>query len=121
LMMSRTGWRETARMSANRAFVVKPWPLSRIARRMLTPSGCGLKGCQCRLVLPRSLADRGANYELVDLVFGEAGLPNGCDIFVSDLAGVLGHLVDHRNERLWESGIGEGGAALGGRRLAGSI
>lgn len=30
--------RDTVQMSAKSAFVPKPWPLSRIARRMLTPS-----------------------------------------------------------------------------------
>jgi hypothetical protein len=79
---------------------------------MLTPFGCGLKSCECRLVLPRGLPDRGANYELEGLVFGEAGHSNGCDIFVGDLVGVFGHLLDHRPERLWQSCIVEGSTAL---------
>src|SRR5262249_31281148 len=107
-MTSSTGWRETARISAKRTFVVKLWPLSRIARRMLGPSGCCLNSCECRLVLPRGLADRRADYELEDLVFGEAGDSNGRDIIVRDLVGVPGNLLDHLTHRLWQSCVVEG-------------
>src|SRR5262249_54241465 len=120
-MTSSTGWRETARISAKRTLVVKRWPLSRIARRMLGSSGCGLNSCECRLVLPCGLADRGADDELEDLVFGEAGHSNGRDIIVGDLVGVPGDLLDHAAQRLWQSSCFEGRAALGGRGVAASI
>src|SRR5215510_8838922 len=120
-MTSNTGWRETARMSAKRAFVVRLWPLSRMARRMLCPSGCGLNSCECGLVLPRGLADRGADHELEDLVFGEAGHSNSRDIIVGDLVGVLGDLLDHCTQRRWHSSVVEGGAAQVGRGVAASI
>src|SRR5262245_19368927 len=34
-MISGTGWRETVRTGANKTFDPKPWPLLRIARRVL--------------------------------------------------------------------------------------
>src|SRR5215813_2741231 len=120
-MTSSTGWRETARMSAKRAFVVRLWPLSRMARRMLCPSGCGLNRCECGLVLSRGLADRGADHELEDLVVGEAGHSNRRDIIVGDLVGVLGDLLDHCAQRLWQSRVVEGGAAQVRRGVAASI
>src|SRR5262245_10700779 len=45
-MTSGTGWRENARMNANSNFAQKLWPLSRIARRMLTPPEKKQKNCQ---------------------------------------------------------------------------
>src|SRR5262249_7403791 len=113
--------RKTARMSAKRTFVVTLWPLSRIARRMPSPSGCGLNSRECRLVLPRGLADRGADHELEDLVFGEAGHSNGCDVIVGDLVGVPGDLLDYPAHGLWQSCVVEGGAALVGRGVTASI
>src|SRR5262249_55999003 len=111
-MTSRTGWREAARMSAKRTFVVRRWPLSRIARRMVSPSGCGLDGCECRLVLPRGLADRGADDELEDLVFGQAGHSNGRDITVGDLIGVPCDLFDHPAHLLWQSPLAQAAPPL---------
>src|SRR5262245_59013532 len=113
-MTSSTGWRETARMSAKKTFVWKRWPLSRIARRILSPSGCGLNSCECRFVLPCGLSDRGADDEFEDLVFGEAGHSNRGDIVVGDLVGVPRDLLDHAAHRLWQSCVVEGGAAFSG-------
>src|SRR5262245_13486250 len=120
-MTSRTGWREAARMSAKRTFAVRRWPLSRIVRRMVSPSGCGLYGCECRLVLPRGLADRGADDELEDLVFGQAGHSSGRDITVGDLIGVPCDLLDNPAHRLWKSCVVESGTSLGGRRIASPV
>src|SRR4029450_10406076 len=115
-MTSGTGWRETARMSANRTFVPKPWPLSRIARRMVTPSARGIEGRERRVVLPRGLADRRAHHDLEDLVLAEARCPRRGDVLVGDLVGVLGDLVDQRAQRLGKPCVVERGAALGVRR-----
>jgi len=70
---------------------------------MSSPSGCGLNSGKRRLVLPRGLADRGADDELEDLVFGEAGDSNGRDIIVGDSVGVLRDLLGQPAHRLWQS------------------
>src|SRR5262249_29370714 len=108
-MTSSTGWRETARRSAKRAFVETRWRLSRMARRMMGPSGGGLDSCECGLVLPRGLADRSADDELEDLVFREAGHSNGRNIIVGDLVGVLRDFLDQPAHRLWQSYVVESG------------
>src|SRR5262245_52472684 len=108
-------------MSAKRAFVARLCPLSRIARRMLSPSGCSLDGSECRLVLTCGLTNRSADKELEDLVFGEACDSNRLDIIVGDLVGVPRDLLDQPAPRLWQSCVAEGGAALVGRRIAASI
>jgi len=68
---------------------------------MLGPSRCGLNSCECRLVLPGGLTDGRADYELEDLVFGEAGRSNGRDILVGDLVGVPDDLLDQSTHRRW--------------------
>src|SRR6266508_3848530 len=118
LMTSGTGWRETARMSAKSTFAPKPWPLSRIVRRMLIPFSCGVEGSERRVVLPRGLADCRAHHDLEDLVLAEARCPCCGDVVVGDLVGVLGDLVDQRAQRLGEPCVVERGAALGVRRPA---
>src|SRR6266540_4387644 len=117
-MTSGTGWRETARMSAKSTFAPKPWPLSRIVRRMLIPFGRGVEGSERRVVLPRGLADCRAHHDLEDLVLAEARCPCCGDVVVGDLVGVLGDLVDQRAQRLGEPCVVERGAALGVRRPA---
>src|SRR5262249_55408489 len=114
-----TAWRETARMTANRTFDQKPWPLSRIARRMTHSflRSHGLKGSERRVMLPRGLADCSAHHHLEDLVVAEAGRPRSGDVLIGDLVGVLGDLVDQRVQRLGKSCIVERGTALSARRL----
>src|SRR5580658_2103422 len=120
-MMSRTGWREAIRMSAKRALVPKPCPLSRIARRMLVPPGRGGEGCECAVVLPIGLADGRAYHKLEDLVLVEAGLPSCGDVVVGHLVGVQRDLVDQRPNRLCSLGVVERRAPLRARRLAASL
>src|SRR5262245_2529976 len=113
---SGTGWRLTTRMNANRAFAPRPWPLSRIARRMLVLPGRSFEGRDRRVVLPCRLADRGAHHDLEYLVLGEAGFPRRSDVLVGDLVGVLGDLVDQGARRRGEPRIVERGAPLSPRR-----
>src|SRR5262245_16028296 len=114
---SGTGWRVTVRMNANRAFAAKPWPLSRIARRMLTLLlRRSFEGRDRRVVLPRRLADRGAHHDLEDLVLGEAGFARRSDVLVGDLVSVLGNLVDQTAQRRGEPCVVERRAALSQRR-----
>src|ERR1700722_3292744 len=98
-MTSSTGWRNTARMSANRVFVPKPWPLSRIPRRISSLLGRGLEGPERCVVLPAGLADGGAHYHLEDLVLAEAGCSRSGDVLISYLVGVFGDLVDQHVQR----------------------
>src|SRR5262249_15218512 len=119
-MTSGTGWRETARMTTNRTFDQKPWPLSRIARRM-THSFLlchGLKGTEPCVILPCGLANCSAHHDLEDLVLAEAECPRSGDVLIGDLVGVLGDFVDQRAQRLGKPCVGKHGTALGARRLA---
>src|SRR5574341_299846 len=111
-MASGTGRREATRMNANRSFVQKPWPLSRIARRMLTSFGRGLQGSERRIVLPRGLADGGTHHELEYLVLARPRCPRSGDVLVGDFGGVLCHRVDQHAQRLGEPCVIERGAAL---------
>src|SRR5262249_24372672 len=113
---SGTGWRLTARMNANRAFAPRPWPLSRIPRRMLVLPGRSFEERDRRVVLPWRLADRGAHHDLEDLVLGEAGFSRRSHVLVGDLVGVLGDLVDETAQRRGEPCVVERGAALSQRR-----
>jgi hypothetical protein len=61
---------------------------------MFSPSSCGLDSRERRLVLASGLADRRANHELEDLVFGEAGDSNCRNIIVGDFVRLLGNLLD---------------------------
>src|SRR5262249_33805907 len=121
LRTSGTGWRETARTNANSAFVAKPWALSRIARRMLTPLDRGFEGRDRRIVLPCGLANRGAHHDLEDLVLAEARCPRRGDVLVGDLGGLPGDLADQGARRLGEPRIVERGAAQDARRMAVSL
>src|SRR5262249_16192026 len=118
LMTSSTGWRDTARMSANRAFVPKPWPLSRIARRISPLLRRGLKGGERFVVLPAGLADCSAHHHLENLGLAKAGCTRRAEVLICDLVGVLGDLVDQRVQRLGKPCVVERGTALGARRLA---
>src|SRR5262245_9339471 len=100
-------------MSANRALAPKPWPLSRIARRMLALTPCSLQGHERLFVLPGGLADRGAHHYLEGLVLAEARAAGGGDVRVGDLARVLGDLADQRVQRLGESRVVERRTTLG--------
>src|SRR5262249_8923608 len=117
-MTSGTGWRETARINANRTFDQKPWPLSRIARRISPLLGRGLKGRERFVVLAAGLAGWSANHRLEDLVLAEAGCPRSGDVLISDMVGVLGDFVDQSVQRLAKPCVVIRGTALGARCLA---
>src|SRR5262245_15050727 len=105
-------------MSANRAFVPRPWPLSRIARRIVTPLGPGLQGPERLVVLSAGLADRGAHHHLEDLVIAEAGCFHSGYVLVGDPVGVFGDLIDQLFQRRGKLCVVEGGTALDARRLS---
>src|SRR5262245_4272872 len=114
-MTSSTGWRETARISANSNFVPRPWPLSKIDRRTLTPFANARERQEGGLVLPRSLANRRAHHELKDLILAAARCQGCRDVLLGDPFGVPGHLLDQRVHRLFELCVVEGGTTLGMR------
>src|SRR5918996_6396136 len=120
-MTSSTGWREIARISANRTFVPKPWPLSRIARRMLLLLSPGLQGRDRRVVLPSGLANRGADHDLEELVLAYARCPRCGDVLVGDLVGIPSYLIDERTQRIGMPCVIERSTALGMRRLTFSV
>src|SRR5262249_26605196 len=93
-MTSSTGWRDTARINANKAFLPRPWPLSRIGRRISSLLRRGRKRRERLLVLAARLADCSANHHLEDLVLAEAGCPRSSDVVIGDTVGVFGNLVD---------------------------
>jgi hypothetical protein len=88
---------------------------------MLNPSGCSFNRRECSLVLPRGLADRGADHKFEDLVFAEPGHSYGRDVIVGDAVGVPRNFLDQPAHRLWQPCVVEGGAALRGRSVAASI
>src|SRR4029453_4465743 len=105
-------------MKAKNAFILKLWPLSRIASRMFVPFRCGLEGRARGVVLTGGLADRGAHNELEYLVCAEARSLCGGDVRVGNLVGVLGNLVDQRRYGPGEPCVIDRGTALYGRRRA---
>src|ERR671919_633242 len=117
-MTSSTGWREIARISANRILVPKLWPPSRIARRMLFLLARGLQGRERRFILPSGLADRTADHDLKDLVLAEARCLCSGDVLVGDFVSVPSHLIDERAQRIGKPRVIEASTALGMRGLA---
>src|SRR6516225_7084381 len=99
-------------MIANRAFVPKPWPLSRIARRISPLLRRGLEGRERFVVLSAGLADCGAHHHLEDLILAEARCPRNGDVLIGDLVGVLRDLVDQRAQWLGKTCVVERGTAL---------
>src|SRR5215813_14931859 len=99
-MTSSTGWRDTARINANRAFLPKPWPLSRIVRRISSLLRRGRKRRERLLVLAARLADCSAHHHLEDLVLAQARCPRSSEVLIRDPVGVPGDLADQLAQRL---------------------
>src|SRR5579872_4270948 len=120
-MTSRTGRREAIRMSAKRAFVPKPWPLSRIARRMPVTPNCGREGRKRVLLLSSGLADRRADHQLENLVLAEARFPSCSDIVIGHFVRAQRNFLNQRPHRFYRFDVVERRAPLRARRLTVSL
>jgi hypothetical protein len=63
--------------------------------------------------LPRSLAERGADNNLENLVLAEARCPRRGNVRIGDPVGVPGDLLDQRAQRLGNPRVVKRGTALG--------
>ena len=84
----------------------------------LCSRGCCAERRERILVLPRGLADRGADDDLIDLVLTQACALKRADVHIGDHPGVVCHLLHELAERFGEAFVVEGRAANLRRRLA---